>query len=343
MIVTTCCNTLLNYLLFAFVCALSFGGVFAYKKLVSDYVLADPNYRSLHEYPTPTGAGIVFSSVFTLLLFIFYKVGFISVESSLIVVLCLGGVIATLFGLLDDIVDLKASVKLVVHHLLAGLCAYYLSDYIFYFIGYELFAVLVLVFVMVWMINAYNFIDGIDGFAASGAVIISLTLYFSLLLSDANSLIAPVFLLLSASVIGFVFFNWPPASIFMGDAGSVFLGYIFGVLLFFTVLGSYLSIWTWLTVFGYFLGDTVVTQIMRVFLVKRWWHPHRSHAYQNLARITGSHYVVTSRVVIYHLLWISPLTFLTVILPDYAFIVMIIALTPGIIVAYMYGPRYSSS
>ena len=56
----------------------------------------------------------------------------------------------------------------------------------------------------------------------------------------------------------------------MGDAGSVFLGYIFGSLLLFTVLNNGISVWSWLTVSGYFFADTIVTQIMRVILVKKW-------------------------------------------------------------------------
>ena len=84
-------------------------------------------------------------------------------------------------------------------------------------------------------------------------------------------------------------FNWPPASIYMGDAGSIFLGYLFGSLILLTVMVGAETIWTWLVVFGYFFNDISVPKIMRVILVKKWYLAHRIHAYQNLARITGSH------------------------------------------------------
>ena len=110
----------------------------------------------------------------------------------------------------------------------------------------------------------------------------------------------------------------------------------------FTVKSGDLSIWTWLVVFGYFFADTTVTQIARVLLVKKWWHAHRSHAYQNLARITGSHLKVISWVAIYHLFWILPLTLWSALIPEFALVAVFLAVTPAMVVAYMYGPRFSS-
>jgi len=146
-----------------------------------------------------------------------------------------------------------------------------------------------------------------------------------------------------ASSSAFMLFNWPPASIFMGDAGSVFLGYLFGSLILVTVMMGDLSIWTWLVVFGYFFADTTVTQIMRVILVKKWYLAHRSHAYQNLARISGSHLKVTGGVVLYNLIWILPLTLWSALSPEMAFYAVALAVLPGVVVAYRYGPRLSSS
>ena len=90
----------------------------------------------------------------------------------------------------------------------------------------------------------------------------------------------------------------------MGDSGSVFLGYIFGALIVYSTSTGQISIWTWLVVFGYFLGDTTTTSLIRMFMVKKWYGAHRSHAYQNLARIYGSHIKVTSGVLLYHLVYL---------------------------------------
>ena len=145
------------------------------------------------------------------------------------------------------------------------------------------------------------------------------------------------------SISTFLFFNWPPASIFMGDSGSAFLGYIFGALILFTVKSGDISIWTWLIVFGYFFADTTVTQLMRIILVKKWYLPHRSHAYQNLARITGSHLKVTGGVVLYNVVWILPLTIWSVMKPDIALFAVALAIAPSLIFALKYGPFLSST
>ena len=195
---------------------------------------------------------------------------------------------------------------------------------------------------LVWLMNAYNFMDGIDGMAVSGAVFV-FTMIGVLLWTSPESEFILIMLLLLASTLAFMLFNWPPASIFMGDAGSVFLGYIFGSLILVTVMVGDVTVWTWLVVFGYFFADITVTQIMRIILVKKWYLSHRSHAYQNLARITGSHRKVTGGVALYNLFWVLPLTLWSALSPDMALYAVLLAVIPGMVVAYRYGPRLSSS
>ena len=185
--------------------------------------------------------------------------------------------------------------------------------------------------------------DGIDGMAASGAIFISLTLAIVLFLTNGSNEVIDIFILIAIVVSGFILFNWPPATIFMGDSGSIFLGYIFGSLLLFTVFNNDISVWSWLTVFGYFFADTIVTQIMRFILVRKWYLAHRSHAYQNLARITNSHLKVTTGVTLYNLVWIFPLTLWSALQPGMGFIAAILAIAPALVVAYKYGPVLSSS
>ena len=185
--------------------------------------------------------------------------------------------------------------------------------------------------------------DGIDGLAISGATFFSGLLALVMLLTNGSSELISIFLLLMACTAALMVFNWPPASIFMGDSGSIFLGYVFGAIILVTIMNGNISIWTWLVVFGYFFADTTMTQIMRVILVKKWYEAHRSHAYQNLTRITNSHFKVTMGVTAYHLFWISPLAFWTVLQPEFALIACALAVTPGLVFAYIYGPVLSSS
>ena len=120
----------------------------------------------------------------------------------------------------------------------------------------EIITIPILILFIVWMINAYNFMDGIDGMAVSGALCITGTLTLIMLITNGSSELAVLFVLLMTSVGAFIIFNWPPASIFMGDSGSVFLGYVFGSFILITVARDEISLWTWLVIFGYFFADT---------------------------------------------------------------------------------------
>ena len=319
-------------------------GVFLYKKIaIQKEIISNLNYRTLHEVPTPRGGGIVFSLLFSFTIFVLWYGDEIS--DQIFYMFGLGGFVATLFGFIDDVKNIKAKIKLAIQLLLGGWAVYWLEygDLLLLESIPFLIATLTALFFMVWMMNAYNFMDGIDGMAASGAIFISLTLATVQFLTEGPVEIMTIFILIAATVSGFMFFNWPPATIFMGDAGSVFLGYIFGSLLLFTVLNNDISIWSWVTVFGYFFADTTVTQIMRVILVKKWYLAHRSHAYQNLARITGSHLKVTGAVILYNIIWIFPLVVWSVLQPEMEVVAAILAVVPAMIVTYKYGPLLSSS
>jgi Fuc2NAc and GlcNAc transferase len=315
-----------------------------YKKIaINNNIVAIKNHRTLHSLPTPKGGGIVFSFL-SLLSFILIWWNW-QLPKELFLIIVVGGGVASIFGFVDDIKNIRARIKLIVQIFLAVWVVYWLEyggllllDWMPTFL-----TIFLLLFFMVWIINAYNFIDGIDGLAASEAIFISLTLAVVLFLTNGSIEITAIFILIAASVSGFILFNWPPATIFMGDAGSVFLGYIFGSLLLFTVLTDNISIWSWLTVFGYFFADTTATQIIRIVLVKKWYLAHRSHAYQNLARITGSHLKVTRGITLYNLIWVLPLTLWSAIQPEMGVVTVILAIMPALVVAYKYGPVLSSS
>jgi Fuc2NAc and GlcNAc transferase len=195
----------------------------------------------------------------------------------------------------------------------------------------------------VWFLNLYNFMDGIDGMAASGALFLSATAIVLLLIADGDPAIVGVVGVLAASVLGFLCFNWPPARIFMGSAGSYFLGYGFCALIAYTVTRGQLSPWAWLVMLGYFAGDTTTTTILRMFVAERWYGEHRSHAYQNLARVWRSHRRVVIGVTLYHVLWLLPLAVIVTIYPAAAPAAVVLAFAPVVIWTWRFGPRLSSS
>ena len=322
----------------------SYFGIILYRRVaISRDIVANPNFRNLHASPLPVGGGIVFSFIFVFSLFFIWLLNQIS--DDFFWVLAVGGGSASLFGFLDDLKDISASSKLVAQFFLSGWLLFWLGGGPLLSIDWipVLVAIPVTALFLVWMVNAYNFMDGIDGMAVSSAVFVSGVITLVLLLTNGDSEFFSVFVLFLASISTFLFFNWPPASIFMGDSGSAFLGYIFGALILFTVKSSDISIWTWLIVFGYFFADTTVTQLMRIILVKKWYLPHRSHAYQNLAMISGSHLKVTGGVVLYNVVWILPLTIWSVMKPEIALFAVVLAIAPSLVFAFKYGPLLSSS
>jgi len=333
----------ISVILFVCVFSISWIGVFLYRKLaIRKDILSNPNFRTLHEQPVPRGGGIIFSLIFVASVFWLWLLNYLS--NNLFLVLGVGGCAATLFGFIDDVKDIRASRKLAIQIFLSGWVLFWLNregllqvDWLPLFVVTPLF-----LFFLVWVMNAYNFMDGVDGMAASGAFFVTGTLTLLMLLINGSFELAVLFFVLMSSVGGFMVFNWPPASIFMGDAGSIFLGYIFGSFILITVMNGEISVWTWLIVFGYFFADTTLTQIARVILVKKWYGGHRSHAYQNLARITGSHFKVTAGVVAYHVIWLLPLAFWTVLQSEMEIVAVILAILPSSVLAYKYGPSLSS-
>jgi Fuc2NAc and GlcNAc transferase len=291
----------------------------------------------------PRGGGIVFAIVFLGAAAVLWRAGFI--DDGLVLAIGAGGIVATLFGFADDVVHVRATVKLLVQ---AGLAAWIVLS----FDGKPLFdlpGVPAIVeaaaswFLLVWLMNLYNFMDGVDGMAASGGVFICTAASVALVLSHGDHGLVVLFGVLALSCAGFLFFNWPPASIFMGDAGSLFLGYCFGVLIAVTITGGQLTAWTWLVILGYFAGDTTTTTVLRLFLTRKWYGAHRSHAYQNLARVWNDHRKVTMGVVWYQVMWLLPLTVLSVLVPAAGPLAAALALGPVVVWTLRYGPRLSSA
>jgi Fuc2NAc and GlcNAc transferase len=129
----------------------------------------------------------------------------------------------------------------------------------------------------------------------------------------------------------------------MGDSGSIFLGYVFAGLFFLSIRHYEVSIWQWFIITGYYLGDTVTTFTIRFIKVKKWYGAHRSHAYQNLARIKGSHKKATFGVILYCVLWISPLLVISSYYPYLEIAIAVLAIIPSVVFSLKYGPLYSSS
>jgi Fuc2NAc and GlcNAc transferase len=148
-----------------------------------------------------------------------------------------------------------------------------------------------------WMLNLYNFMDGIDGLAGGQACSAALGI-FILSQRHGNTPLALCALVLSAASLGFLFVNWHPAKVFMGDVGSGFIGYLFALLGLWGVTDRVFPFSSILILLTYFIVDASWTLLRRSVRGERIWDAHRDHAYQHAVRVgCFSHAQVSGAVV----------------------------------------------
>ena len=331
--------TIVTLLVSVFACSLV--GNFYYPRLALRlHIHAVPNYRSLHPRVVPRGAGIVIAAVSLAAVLVGYWLGLIQFPHLLIFLV--GGVVVVLVGFADDKFELPALSRLLVQFAAATWILYWyggMPSLGFGAVNVELGWVgnIVTVLAMVWFFNLFNFMDGIDGMATSGALYVTGAATLILHVNNDDEL-ALLSALICTATAGFVYFNWPPAKVFLGDAGSSFFSYIIAALIFGSLWSDGMSLWTWLILLGYFVVDTTVTMLVRVITVKKWYRAHRSHAYQNLARIWGNHLRMVRLVLLIELLWLFPLAMLSVLMHEIAPLITAVAIFPIVIFALRNGP-----
>ena len=227
------------------------------------------------------------------------------------IALLLSGAITAVIGFWDDHKPLSARTRLAAHFLAAAAALAALGGMaalpVLGFVVLSGWAAQVFGAVMiVWFLNLYNFMDGIDGIAAIEAVTVCVGgASVALILGHKSG--ALLYLLLAAASAGFLVWNFPPAKIFMGDAGSGFLGVVFGVLTVAAASQSPTLFWCWLILLGVFIVDATITLLRRLIRGERVYQAHRSHAYQHAARALDAHRAVTLAVGTINLLWLLPL------------------------------------
>jgi Fuc2NAc and GlcNAc transferase len=321
--------------------------IFLYKKVaIKKGIFAHISARSLHAKVVVRGGGIVFGVLFSLMMYFYLLKENVQVWETISFGLC--GLFATLIGFFDDIYDINAKKKFLMQILLSisfTASFFYFNFSTTFFENNSILIFIIIcswVFLPLWIINSFNFIDGINGLAIGTAIFSATTLILSLYISKGSSNFITIYSLLLIVCLGFLPFNFPVAKLFMGDAGSIFLGFIFGSTVLVILFNNYLSIWTVISVFSYMLADTLSTNIIRLLTVKKWYGVHRSHAYQNLARVLNNHTKVTSGIMLYNTFYILPLTLFTLWYPDFAVYSAIAAILPAIIFSIKYGPLYSN-
>ena len=295
------------------IAAVVFIAAFVLTWVLRRYALASslmdiPNERSSHSVPTPRGGGVAIVLSFLAVLPLLGVLQLLP-WSFVIGIVGAGSGVAVL-GFLDDHGHIAARWRLLGHFSSAAWALYWLGGLpLVQVFGYAfdlglIGNVLAAVYI-VWLLNLYNFMDGIDGIASVEAICVCLggaLLY--VLLGAANLALVPV--LLAAAVAGFLCWNFPPARIFMGDAGSGFLGLL-------SLQAAWIKsdlLWSWIILLGVFVVDATFTLLRRLLRGDKVYEAHRSHAYQYASRQFAGHRPVTLSVLLINLAWLLPMAVL---------------------------------
>jgi Fuc2NAc and GlcNAc transferase len=302
-------------------------------------VMDIPNQRSSHTTATPRGGGLSIVLACSGALVLLAVAGV--VQTRLLFALLFGGGLVAAIGFVDDRRPIPARVRLAVHVVAAAWAVAWLgglppirmgalvlsADGLGYLLG---------VLAIVWTLNLFNFMDGIDGIAASEALFV-VTAAILLSLNSAAAEVSAAAGIFGAASAGFLLWNWPPAKIFMGDVGSGYSGYVIAVLAMAATRENPVAVWVWLILGGTFFVDATVTLARRLFRGERVQEAHRSHAYQWLARRWGSHRPVTLAVLAVNVLWLLPAAWLAKQYPQLALWILAGAFAPLIVAAIAAG------
>lgn len=271
-----------------------------------------PVARSSHTRPTPTGGGV----------------GIVVAAAGTGIYLCRGepvqaGVLAlavamALLGLIDDRRPLAAGIRFPIQALLVGSLIWLVEGASVLVPQPSLHPLAggLLLLAGLWWVNLYNFMDGIDGLAGQQAIFMLGAAMLIAVMADGGASDDGLWWVMAATLAAaaaFLAFNWPPAKIFMGDAGSTFLGFAIFAFALMTVQAGWVTVPQWLLLAALFAVDATVTLATRFLRGERVTQAHRSHAYQRLSRRFGGARPVTVAAAAFNLLVLLPLA---LVLPE---------------------------
>lgn len=238
--------------------------------------LDEPNHRSLHSVPTPRIGGLA------MLVSIIAAWSF-SADADLLLIGLLSILVALSFA--DDRHSLPIGLRLVVHFFVA------LIFILFHTTVTATWLVAIFAVAIVWLINLYNFMDGADGLAG-GMALFGFGTYGVAAVFGGDWLLATKCFCIAAAALGFLIFNFPPAKVFMGDAGAIPLGFLAGVLGLEGWNHNQWHYWFPVLVFSPFALDATATLLKRIARRQRFWLAHQEHYYQRVIRMGVSHRAV---------------------------------------------------
>jgi Fuc2NAc and GlcNAc transferase len=295
-----------------------------------------PNPRSSHVAPIPRGGGMAIVVTFLFGLIILYINR--KLDITVLIALFGAGLIVALIGFLDDHGHVSPVWRLLAHFFAIAWGLVWLGRLpVFTAFGYAIhpgwLGYMLVVLALVWLLNLFNFMDGIDGIAASEAIFVlgSSFMLTPLGMYTDHQLVAVI---LIGATTGFLIWNWPPAKIFMGDVGSGFLGATLGIYIYWAIIDDIISFWSWLILLGVFVVDATFTLLRRILLRQKWYEAHRLHAYQNAA-IKWGHLYVTLAICLINLFWLLPIAYVSNLYRGWGPILAVLALSPLLVLVFV--------
>jgi len=254
-------------------------------------VLDEPNERSLHKVAVPRSGGL---AILLGVLFGSFPLVLQTEAVPGLGVVMVGATLIAIVSFMDDLSGVRPKFRLLVHSVAAVLVlAGGLIPDSFQLPGWQWLwpstvSLILTALFLVWMTNLYNFMDGMDGFAG-GMTVFGFGAYALLGWQAGEPLFTTASLIVAASAMGFLLFNFPPARIFMGDVGSSALGFLGASFSLWATTEKIFPIWVGILVFSPFIVDATVTLSTRLLAGCRVWEAHRSHYYQRLVRSGWGH------------------------------------------------------
>jgi len=250
-------------------------------------ILDHPAARSSHGAPVPKGGGVAVTAVL-LLTWLGLAIADLAPPETLLVC-CLAFALAAL-SWFNDVTDLPAAPRLAAHLLIAAVGLLALPDrgHVFQGLLPEDLDQAATVLLWAWFMNLFNFMDGIDGITAveTGAIGFGLA-FVGALTGIASGGYLLLVVALAAAALGFLPWNWHPARVFLGDAGSVPLGFAAGWLLLLLAGRGYWASALLLPL--YYLADATLTLLLRLARGEAVWRAHKTHFYQRALAPDGDH------------------------------------------------------
>lgn len=301
---------------------------YALKKSIIDI----PNERSSHTVPTPRGGGLAIVAVwYAALVYLF----FINLIPANLFYALACGLLLTIISLADDLMNVHPKIRIAAQAATVAGALYFLGG--LKVIDFGLFEIrntwilsVGAFFGLIWLINLFNFIDGIDGYAASESIFIFTALF--LFFGDSVSLI------LAAATFGFLIWNWQKAKIFMGDVGSTMLGFTFGVFAIYYQNIAKTSLIVFLILSSLFWFDATLTLIRRFLNKEQLSSAHKKHAYQRLVQSGFSHQKTVISGMILNLVFLVT-AYLSIKYQKIAILFLILVIIILFIADYLIGKR----